>query len=179
MGAAIRGFFRRGGKIIPIRMAAGAHRSGRIALSTAKAGALGGSAYETHRAHTRKKSLHERLIPVKVNRKLDAVGLGASVASGVIGAATFHSSLRGLLAGQVVGHVIDAGGIAANVASVKGHGRLKDRAEQGAKQEARNFLVGNAVFYGGVLAQKKTREGLKVFGKKALTYGAKLLRRRV
>lgn len=159
-------FIRKNGRIIPIRAAGQAHRAGKTALGVGKAGVLGGSAYAANRARTRKKTLAERVAPIKVNKKFDAIGLGLSVASGALGAATFHHGFKGLIAGQIAGHAMDAVGIAANVRSVAGRGRTKARIEQGTKQEARNFLVGNAVFYAGILAQKKTRvDAVKVVAK--------------
>lgn len=101
------------------------------------------------------------LQPVKTNKKLDALAVGLSVASGVVGAATFSRGIKGFAGGLVLSHGLDALGVAANVASVAGTGQRKERVKQAARQEARNFVLGNVIFGAGILGSQRNRETLK------------------
>ncbi len=177
-------FIRKAGRVIPLRGVSGAYNASKHGTNVFKAATLGAGVAAIKRSEKRKKSLGERIFPIKVNRGYDALGLGLSVATGALSAATFHSGVKGFIGGQVIAHGIDAAGIAANTASVAGHGRLRARVEQGAKQEARNFIVGNGVYFAGVLAQKKTRQGIVKLAKGTdwkgvLAIGKKFLRRGV
>lgn len=113
---------------------------------------------------------------IKVNHALDLTGLGLSVASGALAAATFSGGVKGLVGGHLAAHGIDAAGIAANVASVSGHGKIKARAKQAAKQETRNFLVGNAVYAAGVLGSSNNRAALAGYTSKIVGLARKALR---
>jgi hypothetical protein len=160
---AIKGFIRKNGKIIPLHAAVGA----------AKGAAFAASSYETARALRHKKTFWEKLRPsIKVDRKWDAAGIGLSLASGALGAATFGFGTKGFLAGQAATYAIDAASVGAAGAAVQGKGRIKERAKTFATIEARNIVLGNAVFYGGILAQKASRERVV----KVVTKGIKFLR---
>ncbi len=91
----------------------------------------------------------------------------------MVAAATFTGGWKSMVGGAVASHAIDAAGIAANVASVAGKGHLKERAEQAAKQEARNFAIGNAVWGAGLIGVKKNRTELVGYAKKILEFGRK------
>lgn len=161
-------FIRKNGKVIPIRAASGAGRIAKHASSTAHVvGAVGG-AYAIHKASKQKSDTK-----IKVNRALDLSGLGLSIASGVVAASTFAGGGKGLLGGHAVAHAIDIAGVSSNAASVAGKGDRKARVEQGLKQEARNFVIGNAVYAAGVLGVKKNREALIGYAKKIIEYGRK------
>lgn len=182
-------FIRKDGRIIPIHARAAGNASARTGARAA-VGAAGKKLAKLHKStrfahgvavgagaamiahHGKIGSRHPQ---VKVNKKLDLLGLGLSVASGVAGAATFSHGARGLLAGFVASHAIDAAGIAANVASVTGKGHKIERAKQGAKQEARNFVIGNAVFAAGIVATKNNRATLVKGAKAGLKYAGKTL----
>jgi hypothetical protein len=112
--------------------------------------------------------------PVHVRKGLDALGLGLSVASGVVGAATFSRPTKGFLGGFVAGHALDVVSTAANVASVAGRGNRKERLKQAGRQELRNIVVGNAVYVAGLVGMKSNRtrinsiaRGIVNFSKKA------------
>jgi hypothetical protein len=159
-------FIRKGGRVIPIAAKAlPAARGAKLAGHTVK-GTAGGVV---------NRKIKAPVPPVKVNRGLDLAGLGLSVASGVLGAATFSSGVKGFVGGAIGGHAIDAAGIAANLGSVAGKGRLKDRATQAAKQEGRNLVIGNAVFAAGVLGSSKNRATLAGMAKGAAAGAAKVL----
>lgn len=99
--------------------------------------------------------------PIKPNKRLDYAGLGLSIASGVIGAATASGGMKRFAAGTVASHALDAAGITLNVASVAGKGRSKDRLKQGAKQETRNFLIGNGIYVAGLVGFKQNRMAMR------------------
>lgn len=163
-------FIRRGGKIIPIRAAGKV--AGR-ALPIARAAGAAGAAYSIKKNIKKFKANPKQ--DIKVNKGFDALGLGLSVASGAIGAATFSSGAKGFLGGFVAGHALDAAGVASNIASVAGKGKLKERAKQAARQEARNFIVGNAVYGAGLLGIKKNREKIAEYAGKLVAFARKSL----
>lgn len=150
-------FIHKNGKIIPIRDAANAVAAARTVNSVGQAIAR-----------------PKKSPAVKVNRGLDLAGLGLSVASGALAAATF-STPKGFVGGHAAAHAIDIAGVTANAASVAGRGHLKDRAKQAAKQEGRNFAVGNAVYIGGVIGFKKNREAAVKYTAKAANYAKDIL----
>lgn len=113
-------------------------------------------------------ALGVHLQPVQTNKKLDALGVGLSVASGVVSAATFSKGVKGFAGGLVASHGLDALGVGANLASVAGKGQRKERVKQAARQEARNFVIGNAVFGAGIIGSKTNRATLK----RAITKGS-------
>ncbi len=186
------GFFRRNGKVIPVRASSGGGNSNRmhdggnhpgshIATKINKAKDKLKEASEQAKVHAntglQKVGVDARfhVEPIKANKKLDALGLGLSVASGVVSAATFSHGTKGFLSGVLGSHVLDAAGIGANVAAVAGKGRTKERAQLAAKNEFRNFVVGNAVFGAGLVMSKKNRGAIKslvsvvsAMGKKAM-----------
>ncbi len=170
--AGATGFFRKNGKIVPIRAAAGAGvaaAGAAVAHNKLKSARAINAAVQLRKHPNADKKIH-------VNRSLDMTGLGLSVASGVVAASTFALGAAGLATGFVASHVIDAGGVAANAASVAGHGHKKERAKVFAKQEGRNFAIGNAVYLGGVLGTKTGRESLVKYSAKILEFGRKALR---
>lgn len=167
--ADVTGFFRKGGKIIPIRAAAGVGRAGKITRAVKVAGHAGVAAAGVHAI--RKSGLKSK--EIKVNRALDMTGLGLSVAAGVVAASTFSGGWKSAVGGAIASHAVDAAGIAANVASVAGRGNARARAEQGAKQEARNFIVGNAVWGAGFLASGKNRKALAGYATSILKFARK------
>lgn len=183
-------FFRKDGKIIPIREAAGAAAAGAAKVGTKLAklhkqtrfahGVVVGAGAATAASHGTLKSTNKA---VKPNKTLDAAGLGFSVGAGVLAAATFAGGAKGLAAGFFASHALDAAGITANVASVAGKGHKVDRAKQAAKQEARNFVVGNAVFAAGIVGSKTNRaaafkyaKGVAEGAQKTLAFARKALR---
>lgn len=173
MGDAVS-FIRKNGKIIPIRAAQGAghaSRAGKILRGAKAATAVGASVGLAKGALAKKKGHSD----VAVNKKYDAAGFALSVGSGIIAAATFGLGVKGFAAGAVASHGLDALGVAANVASVRGKGNLRGRAEQGAKQEARNLVIGNAVFGAGLLASSKNRARLVSWTQKAVALAKKSL----
>jgi hypothetical protein len=109
--------------------------------------------------------------PIKVNQAWNTLGIGLSVASGAVSAATF--SKKAFVPGAIASHVLDAFGVAANVAAVKGKGRTMDRTKQAAKQEAFNFALGWGVYGAGLLAFKKNRQNMAALGGKVAQYGKK------
>jgi hypothetical protein len=114
--------------------------------------------------------------PIKVNRGLDALGLGLSVASGVVAAAGFGGyGVKGFAASQGLAHAIDVGGVAANAAAVAGRGQAKDRIMLGAKMEARNFIIGNAIYGAGVIGLKRNRQAMAGVAKKTWEIGQKAI----
>lgn len=187
MAAEIKGFFRKNGRVIPIREASGkgAHTSVHPARSKLKSAV--DYAKDTKedlksRANKHLKKLGTQaqmhVAPIKVNNKLDALGLGLSVASGVVGAATLAGGAKVFAAGIAGSHVIDAIGIGANAASVAGRGRKVERAKQGARQELRNLIVGNAVYALGAMGTKRNREAVTAAARTAVTVTRKLVFRR-
>jgi hypothetical protein len=163
MSDAIR-FIRKNGRIIPIRASLGAGHIAKAASLATGAGA----AYSTHKNGFKKSD------KINVNHKLDLASLGLSAATGAIGAATFATP-RGLALGSAATHVIDAAGTALAAASVVGKGHKKERAKQFARQETRNFLVGNAIYGAGILGLKKNREAAAEYAVKGLEYSKKIL----
>jgi len=171
--AAVR-FIRKNGKIIPIRAAAqGARAAGAVAVTAAAAHGTRASGHSPNAKHP----------AFKTNGALDAAGLGISLASGAIAAATF-STPKGFVAGHAAAHALDALGVTANLASVAGKGHAKERAKQGAKQEIRNLVLGNLVYGAGVIALPKNRAAAKAYASKAasvvgslVALGKKALRR--
>ncbi len=162
MSQALR-FIRKNGRVIPIgAAAAGAGKAAHVAVAAAGAHAI------------KKTGIKNKNPNIKVNRSLDLTGLGLSVASGVIAAATFATP-KGLALGHAAAKAIDVGGITANAASVAGRGNGKERAIQGAKQEARNFAVGNAIFLGGIVASSANRKAAVGYAKKGVEYASKIL----
>ena len=173
--SSVKGFFRKGGRVIPIRAATGASHAGRAA----KIGRVVKTATHAGVAavgvnQIRKSGLKSK--EIKVNRALDMTAIGLSVASGVVAASTFTGGWKSMVGGAVASHVIDAAGIAANVASVAGRGNGRARAEQAAKQEGRNFLIGNAVWGAGLVGIKKNRKELAGYAEKILEFGRKAVR---
>lgn len=112
---------------------------------------------------------------VKVNQKLNLLGLGLSIGTGLLGAATLSGGAKRFLAGAAVTHAIDAAGVGLNVASVAGKGHKLERAKLAAKQEARNFAIGNAVFVAGAVATKSNRAALVAGAKTSIKYAGKTL----
>lgn len=161
-------FIRKHGRVIPIRDAA---------ATGAKVAAVGAAAYELHKGAKQKQNFIDKFKPkIKINKGLDALGLGLSVVSGAVGAATFGRSAKSFVGGMVASHGIDALGITANVASVKGHGQRAERIKQATRQEARNLVVGNAVYFGGILATKGGRKIVGTGVSKAVGIARKFLR---
>lgn len=168
MSQALR-FIRKNGRIIPIRAPGGGASSSahHVAKHLAHGAALGAAGVAV--AAIKKPSKNQT---IKVNRGLDLAGLGLSVASGALAAATF-STPKGLAFGHAAAKAIDVAGVSANVASVAGRGNIKQRAKQAAKQEVRNFAIGNTVFALGVLGVKKNRKALAGYAAKILQFGRK------
>lgn len=164
-------FIRKGGKIIPIR--AVSKVAGR-AIPVARVAGAAGAAYSI-RKNVKKFKANPKQKDIKVNKSLNALGLGLSVASGALGAATFSHGAKGFLGGFIAGHALDAGGVAANIASVAGKGKLKERATQAARQEARNFVIGNAVYAAGLIGIKKNREKVAEYAGKLVQFARKAL----
>ncbi len=160
------GFFRKDGKIIPIRAAAAAGAV--VAAHKVKSARAINAAVQLKKHPNADKKIH-------VNRALDLGSLGLSIASGVVAAATFGTP-KGLVAGFLASHAIDAAGIGANIASVAGKGDTKLRAKIAAKQEGRNFIAGNAVYAAGVLGTATGRAALVNYTSKILEFGRKVLR---
>lgn len=159
-------FIRKNGKIIPIAMAAsaGARVTGQAAKAATAAATKHFSAPHSNKTHP----------AFKKNMALDAAGLGLSIASGVVAAATFATP-KGFLAGHAAAHAIDALGVSANVASVTGKGHGRERAQAGAKQELRNLAIGNAVYFAGVAGFKQNRSAAKAYGVKAIGVAKKIV----
>lgn len=173
MSSDVLGFFRKGGKVIPIRAASSAARAAshgskaaHVVKAVARAGIVAKGVHSIRKSGLKSKE-------IKVNRALDMTGLGLSVAAGIVAASTFSGGWKSIAAGAVASHAVDAAGIAANVGSVAGKGKLKARAEQGAKQEARNFIVGNAVWGAGLLASSQNRKALVGYTKTILKFARK------
>ena len=163
-------FIRKNGRIIPIRDE-GAGIGKRV-----------GQAYQRKLGHAQAAVMGARRAvaqigighpPIKVNRGLDALGLGISLASGAVAGLGFGTGVKGLAASQTLAHAMDFGGIAANAASVAGRGQAKDRAVQGAKQEARNFVLGNGLQVGLMFGLKRNRTAAVQYAKKAWDVGQK------
>lgn len=180
----IVGFFRKDGRVIPIRASSGGRQGrastkvpGRHGLPLARGAQVAATAasttYQVHRSIQAHKAPAQK---IQVRRGLDALGIGLSVASGVLGAVTFSGGTKSFIGGAVGGHVLDAAGIAANAASVTGKGKTKSRIRQGARQESRNFLIGNAVYAAGILGSKTNRATLVASAKKLIEFGKKALR---
>jgi hypothetical protein len=139
-------FIRKGGRIIPIgvkefvRSADGA----RVVKGTAVS--VVGSRIKKQRA-------------VHPNQALQAASFGVAVASGALSAATFFKGKAGLIGGTLGSLGLDVGSTALNIgAHARAGGTLKQKAKATARQEAFNTIAGNAVFVGGLLAQKQGRE---------------------
>lgn len=172
-------FIHKDGRIIPIRAAASAAggRRAKVAgrvLKTAKAASVAGATAAATKAYqeSRKK---KKDTGIKVDKKFDAAGLGLSVASGVVAAATFGMGAKGFTAGMVGSHVLDAASIAANVKAVSGKGHIKERAQEGAKRETRNIIAGYGVYGAGILAFKGNRQAAVKHAKTAASYAQKVL----
>lgn len=190
----VTGFFRRNGKVIPIRSSSGEHQQkgnihdqGNSAHTAAVHKLNQAAAGVRHAGETAKIHINVGLEalgsnvrlpvePIKVNRKLDIAGLGLSIASGLVGAATFSGGSKKFIAGLAGSHILDAAGIGANIAAVAGKGRLKERSKLAAQNEFRNFAIGNAVFGVGLLASSKNRQAIKSFAGIAAAMGKKALR---
>jgi len=164
-------FIRRNGRVIPIHAAGGSVRAHKVGTIVARGTIAGAGAV----AIAKHGSIKPKNAAIKVNRGLDLLGLGLSVAGGVIGAATFTSGVKGFIGGTAASYGLDVAGISANVASVAGKGHLKERVIQGEKQEVRNFAVGNAIFLGGLVGIKKNRQEIAGIAKKGIHYAAKIL----
>ena len=95
--------------------------------------------------------------PITPRKDLNALGLGLAVAGGAISALTFTGSAKKIIIGQTVGQLFDIGSSIANVGSVAGADRRKERLKLGAKQELRNTIIGHAVFGAGLVGLKKNR----------------------
>lgn len=159
-------FIRKNGRIIPIKPGAWDHAArttivGRKLVHGAVAGTgLALSARDAYRA--RNKAKIPKNPNVKVNKGWNAAGLGLSIASGALAAATFAKNGNGwgsVIKGAVASHIIDAAGVAANIKSVSGSKASdRDKAEQIAKQEGRNFLIGNGVYAAGMFGLKRNRK---------------------
>jgi hypothetical protein len=164
-------FIKKDGRIIPIGAAVGA-----AAVKGARAASATRRAVKTPLAAAARAKIHKQA-EVKVNRTLDLTGLGLSVASGAIAAATFAGGARSLVGGAVASHAIDAVGIGANLASVaKGGGTKGQKLKQAGRQEARNLLVGNAIYGAGLIGMKSNRQAAVGFAKKIIALGRKALR---
>ena len=98
---------------------------------------------------------------VKPHFGLQAVGFGASVASGLLSGATFFSGGKKFWASQAASIGLDIGSTAANVASFAGKGHLKERAKGAARQEGINLIAGYAAMGGALLANPKARSIIK------------------
>lgn len=174
------GFFRRGGKIIPIRAASGAARGAargsRVAKIARVAKVAGQAGAAAAGANAARKSGIKNNKSIKVNKALDMTGLGLSVASGVIAAATFSGGWKSAATGVIASHAIDAAGIAANIASVAGRGHGKERTKQAVKQEARNLVVGNVVWAAGMIGLKRNRVAVAGYAAKILEFGRKAVK---
>lgn len=169
-------FIRKGGRVIPIGAKTAGKVAGRIAKKALPGARIVGAASAVYAIKKNiKKYKANPKQDIKVHKGLDALGLGLSVASGALGAATFSSGLKGFLGGALGSHLIDAGGVTANIASVTGKGKFKQRAEQAARQEARNFLIGNAVYAAGIIGIKRNREKLVEYSGKILEFAKKAL----
>ena len=168
-------FIKKNGRTIPIRAAgaASAHASHahKILKSAKGAAAIGGAGIAVHQAAT-----GARPGKIKVSETLKTLGIIGSVASGALGAATFTGSGKKIAAGIVGSHVLDAVGTAANIASVAGNKNKKEAAKVAAKQEARNFVIGNAVFAAGVFGLKKNRAAGVQYAKSVVNVARKILR---
>ncbi len=160
-------FIRKNGRIIPIG-ARGTSSAHKVVKHVVGGAALGATAVGIT---TLKPSSKQKF---KVNSGFDVTGLGLSVVSGALAAATFSSPKR-LVLGHAATMAIDVGSVAANIASVAGSGNKKERALQAAKQESRNFAVGNAVFALGVLGVKKNRQALAGYSSKILSMTRRVL----
>lgn len=172
-------FIRKNGRIIPIRQAAAAggrkvagglaklHKQTRFAHGAI----VGAGAAQAAHAGTFKSTHPE----VKVNQKLNLLGLGLSIGTGILSAATLSHGAKGFIAGAAASHAIDALGVGVNVGSVAGKGHKFERAKQAAKQEARNFAIGNAVFAVGAVATAKNRATLVAGAKAGIKYAGKTL----
>lgn len=181
------GFFRKNGRIIPMHKggdgvykARGAGKLAKVghiaklgAIKGVKAASLVASAQTVHEKVQQHRANPKQDVPV--NKKLDAFGLGTAVLSGAIGAATFSSGAKTFLTGAVGSHAVDLVGISANLASVAGKGKTQARAKQAARQEARNFLVGNGVYLAGIAATKSNREAAAKYAEKAVLHSKKIL----
>lgn len=169
-------FIKKDGRVIPIRAPGGAssvaHRAGKVATGAAKAASVGGAAHGLKKAVEKHKSIRKNE-SVKVNGGLDALGLGLSVASGAVAAATFGMGAKGFFAGSVASHAIDVGGVAAAAGSVAGKGNTKARVKEGARREARNFAVGNGVYLAGLVGFKKNRQAVATYAKSGVSYAKK------
>lgn len=195
MGDAI-GFIRKNGRIIPLRGASGAaHKVAKGALQAHHA--IKNIAKIPKHTQTLKQDTKSK--GIKVNRALDMTALGLSIASGVVAAATFSGGWKSLAAGAIASHVIDAAGIAANVASVTdkkqlssvygkvksgnysaikelGTAKNKQAAIVAGKNEARNFVIGNAIYAAGLVGIKRNRTELAGYAKSILNFGRKALK---
>lgn len=174
MGDAI-GFIRKNGRIIPLHAASGVGRHGKLVGHAAHAYNISRRASSVKKHVNTYKKDDGKDNKVKINRALDMTGLGLSVASGVVAAATFSGGWKTLAAGALASHAIDAAGIAVNVASVaKGNAENKSgAAKQAAKQEARNFAIGNAIYGAGLVGIKKNRQELVGYAKSILKFARK------
>jgi hypothetical protein len=168
-------FIRRNGKVIPIGAAVrtGARVVKKTALKAAKGGSLALSGAQiASAARTIKKNPKQ---DIKINQGYNALGLGLAAGAGALSAATFGLGAKGFFGGMAGSLALDVGGAAANIASVRGRGRTGERIKQAARQEARNFLVGNAVYGVGLLAFKKNRERLAMGAAKVIEFAKKAL----
>jgi len=170
-------FIKKNGRVIPIRAAQGAgrvlsHKVLKGARIATAAGAAGAAAI----AAKKHKSIKGTNTGIKVNKSWDLAGLGLSVASGAVAAATFGMGVKGFTAGLIGSHALDAASVGANIKGVAGHGQLKARATEGAKHETRNILVGYGVYGAGILASKGNRQAAVNYAGKILQVARKVLR---
>lgn len=169
-------FIHKDGRIIPIRAAQSAGTVARKAVAIGKAAsAIGATASAAKATRDRSKNKFTAQPMNLTNKKWDAAGIGLSVASGAVAAATFGLGAKGFIAGQLASHGIDALSIAANVKGVAGKGHTKERVIQGARNEARNQILGYGVYGAGIVAVKTNREAAVKYGSKGLAYGKKVL----
>jgi hypothetical protein len=163
MAAQRRVIFRRiNGRVVPIAAARSAELTRHIPATAGGAAVLAGTSKSKG---------------IKVNSTLKHIGTAAAVASGALGAATLFSSGKAAFWGGLVGGLaLDAVSTGSSAAAVARGNRknVKGAAKEFARMEAKNIVVGNAIFYGGILAVKKNREKIVGYGIKALNFVRKV-----
>lgn len=174
-------FIRRGGRVIPIRKPDAIYsKTGQkiamgesLGLKAARGVSAAFAGVAIAEGVKRRRAFKKQ--DVKVNPYWDAASLGLSVASGVLGAATFTSGTKGFISGLAGGFALDAASTAANLASVAGPGKHRSRLKQAARNEARNIIVGNSVYAAGILANPTARATALEYASKAVTLFRKRL----
>lgn len=168
-------FIRKDGRVIPIHDGGNVGKSPHplVKQARSKSGII-----SNHSPKGLKKVAAKTQAPkqVKVRAGYDALGVGLSVASGVIGAATFTGGAKRFASGFIASHVVDAAGLAANAASVAGSDNKTERAKKFAKQEVRNTVLGNAVYVAGLLALKQNRAAFRSGATTAVTLAKNIAR---